>query len=49
MNPISIANAEHYLCPLRYTAGVLREGGDCDGWHLLQRDDLSVILYTLEI
>jgi mannose-6-phosphate isomerase-like protein (cupin superfamily) len=32
MNPISIANAEHYLW-----------GGDCDGWHLLQRNDLSII------
>jgi hypothetical protein len=38
MKPISIANAEHYLW-----------GGDCDGWHLLQRNDLSAILYTLEI
>jgi mannose-6-phosphate isomerase-like protein (cupin superfamily) len=29
---ISIENAEHYIW-----------GGDCDGWHLLKRDDLSVI------
>ncbi len=32
MNPVSTANAEHYTW-----------GDDCDGWHLLQRDDLSVI------
>lgn len=32
MNPISTSNAEHYIW-----------GGDCDGWHLLQSDDLSVI------
>ena len=32
MNPISTSNAEHYTW-----------GGDCDGWHLLRRDDLSVI------
>ena len=32
MNPISTSNAEHYVW-----------GGDCDGWHLLHRDDLSVI------
>jgi mannose-6-phosphate isomerase-like protein (cupin superfamily) len=32
MNPISTVNAEHYTW-----------GGDCDGWHLLQRDDMSVI------
>ncbi len=30
--PISINNAEHY-----------HWGDDCDGWHLLKRDDLSVI------
>lgn len=29
---ISIENAEHYLW-----------GGNCDGWHLLRRDDMSVI------
>ena len=29
---ISTANAEHYLW-----------GAGCDGWHLLQRDDVSVI------
>jgi mannose-6-phosphate isomerase-like protein (cupin superfamily) len=29
---ISIENAEHYLW-----------GGNCDGWHLLKRDDMSVI------
>jgi mannose-6-phosphate isomerase-like protein (cupin superfamily) len=29
---ISIENAEHYLW-----------GGNCDGWHLLKRDDLSLI------
>lgn len=32
MNPVSTSNAEHYLW-----------GGDCDGWHLLHRNDLSVI------
>jgi mannose-6-phosphate isomerase-like protein (cupin superfamily) len=32
MNVISIDNAEHY-----------NWGGDCDGWHLLKGDDLSVI------
>jgi mannose-6-phosphate isomerase-like protein (cupin superfamily) len=32
MNIISINNAEHY-----------HWGGDCDGWHLLKGDDLSVI------
>ncbi|HEY9644569.1 MAG TPA: cupin domain-containing protein [Coleofasciculaceae cyanobacterium] len=32
MEPISIANAEHYIW-----------GERCDGWHLLQREDLSVI------
>jgi mannose-6-phosphate isomerase-like protein (cupin superfamily) len=30
--PIDIATAEHYAW-----------GGVCDGWHLLKRDDLSVI------
>ena len=30
--PISIENAEHYIW-----------GGNCDGWHLLKRDDMSVI------
>ncbi len=29
---ISIDNAEHYIW-----------GGNCDGWHLLKRDDMSVI------
>ncbi len=29
---ISIENAEHYVC-----------GEICDGWHLLKRDDISVI------
>jgi mannose-6-phosphate isomerase-like protein (cupin superfamily) len=29
---ISIENAEHYIW-----------GEDCDGWHLLKRDDMSVI------
>jgi len=29
---ISIENAEHYVW-----------GGICDGWHLLKRDDMSVI------
>lgn len=32
MKPISIANAEHYLW-----------GDNSDGWHLLQRDDASII------
>lgn len=32
MNPISTSNAEHYLW-----------GENCDGWHLLKRDDVSVI------
>lgn len=32
MKPISIANAEHYIW-----------GDACDGWHLLKRNDLSVI------
>ena len=32
MKPVSIANAEHYLW-----------GGNSDGWHLLKRDDISVI------
>src|SRR5690349_7400948 len=32
MNIISTNNAEHYTW-----------GEDCDGWHLLKRDDLSVI------
>ena len=32
MNVISINNAEHYIW-----------GEVCDGWHLLKRDDLSVI------
>jgi mannose-6-phosphate isomerase-like protein (cupin superfamily) len=30
--PISTSNAEHYLW-----------GVNCDGWHLLKRDDLSII------
>jgi len=29
---VSIENAEHYTW-----------GGNCDGWHLLKRDDMSVI------
>ena len=29
---ISIENAEHYFW-----------GGNCDGWHLLKRDDMSII------
>lgn len=29
---ISIENAEHYIW-----------GGNCDGWHLLKRNDMSVI------
>jgi len=29
---ISIENTEHYLW-----------GGNCDGWHVLKRDDMSVI------
>ncbi len=32
-NPIDIQNAEHY-----------EWGNACDGWHLLKRDDVSVIL-----
>ncbi len=32
---ISIEKAEHYLW-----------GGNCDGWHLLKRDDMSVISGT---
>lgn len=32
MQPIDIATAEHYCW-----------GEGCDGWHLLKRDDLSVI------
>lgn len=32
MNTVSINNAEHY-----------KWGNDCDGWHLLASDDLSVI------
>ena len=32
MNSTSISSADHYLW-----------GGTCDGWHLLKRDDLSVI------
>ena len=32
MKPISIANVEHYLW-----------GDGCDGWHLLKRDDTSII------
>jgi mannose-6-phosphate isomerase-like protein (cupin superfamily) len=30
--PVSVLNAEHYMW-----------GDACDGWHLLQRDDMSVI------
>jgi mannose-6-phosphate isomerase-like protein (cupin superfamily) len=32
LTPVDIATAEHY-----------RWGGNCDGWHLLKHDDLSVI------
>lgn len=32
IEPIGKDNAEHYMW-----------GGDCDGWHLVKRDDLSVI------
>ena len=32
MKPVSIVNAEHYLW-----------GGSSDGWHLLKREDVSVI------
>jgi mannose-6-phosphate isomerase-like protein (cupin superfamily) len=32
MKPISVDSAEHYLW-----------GDNCDGWHLLQRDDASII------
>lgn len=32
MNPASTANSRHYVW-----------GNGCDGWHLLERDDLSVI------
>lgn len=32
MKPVSISNAEHYIW-----------GENCDGWHLLKRDDASVI------
>jgi mannose-6-phosphate isomerase-like protein (cupin superfamily) len=32
MKPVDIAAAEHY-----------RWGEKCDGWHLLQRDDVSII------
>ncbi len=32
IKPVSIANAEHYLW-----------GENSDGWHLLKRDDVSVI------
>ena len=32
MNPVSTGNTEHYLW-----------GDACDGWHLLKRDDVSVI------
>ena len=32
MNPTSAANGRHYVW-----------GNGCDGWHLLDRDDLSVI------
>lgn len=31
-SPISIENAEHYIW-----------GNVCDGWHLLKRDDVSII------
>ncbi len=31
-SPISIENAEHYIW-----------GNICDGWHLLKRDDISII------
>jgi mannose-6-phosphate isomerase-like protein (cupin superfamily) len=31
-DPISVENAEHYLC-----------GGACDGWHLVRGENLSVI------
>jgi mannose-6-phosphate isomerase-like protein (cupin superfamily) len=32
LQPVGFENAEHYLW-----------GGDCDGWHLLNRDDVSII------
>lgn len=32
MKPVSISNAEHYLW-----------GEQCDGWHLLKRDEISLI------
>ena len=32
MNPVNIAGAEHYGW-----------GDGCDGWHLLKRDDVSII------
>jgi len=32
MNPVSISNSEHYVW-----------GEKCDGWHLLKRDDMSII------
>lgn len=32
MKPISITHAKHYIW-----------GSNCDGWHLLERDDISVI------
>ncbi len=32
METISIENGEHY-----------KWGGQCDGWHLLKRDDVSII------
>jgi mannose-6-phosphate isomerase-like protein (cupin superfamily) len=32
IKPVSIANAEHYLW-----------GDNSDGWHLLKRDDISII------
>ena len=32
MKPVSATNAEHYLW-----------GGNCDGWHLLRKPELSII------
>lgn len=32
MRAVSKTNAEHYIW-----------GGNCDGWHLLKRDDISII------
>ena len=35
---ISIENSEHYVW-----------GGSCDGWHLLKRDDMSVIQESVPV